>query len=64
MCVSGHVLIEPRAARQTLDRNDPNSHVALVVKHGRRWPCGRRSTDGDSAGRGDIRSPGNCFRLR
>lgn len=52
---SGHVLIEPHAAFQIIERQDPNSDLVLVLEDGRSWPCVLKSTDGDLAGRGEIR---------
>lgn len=52
---SGHVIIEPNEAAILMERIDPNSDLFLVLEDGRRWPCTFKSTDGDLAGRGEIR---------
>jgi hypothetical protein len=52
---SGHIMIERHDAARIIERIDPNSDLVLVLEDGRRWPCALKSTDGDLAGRGEIR---------
>lgn len=52
---SGRIAIQRHDAAALLGRLGPNSDLVLVLEDERRWPCTLANTNGDLAGRGEIR---------